>query len=158
MTHSRLTCWISAALIAGTASFTSPVTAASAKPPRPNLKLTVSTHSGLYPLDLILGGFIKDADLMAFESCLITVEWAERTPGKQELLSKKEVPCLQATSDKTVPESFKITLTLDEPGYYSFRLVLVSKAGKRYASASQEVRAIRSTFAVGGTAIRTDDR
>jgi len=125
---------------------------------RPDMKLKVSTHHGFVPLSLDLEGSILGADRSAIASCVVTSEWSYRTPGGQDLISKKESPCVEAATETTLPESFKLRQVLSEPGTYSFRMVLVSRTGKRYASTSQEVKVIKSALEAGGVTTRSGNR
>src|SRR5258706_2925303 len=129
MTRSGFARWFTTLSIAAVTFTVTPLMAASAQPRRPDLKLRVSTHHGFMPLDLALDGSIGAEDRSAFQSCLVTVERTYTTPGGQELNSKKESPCIESASTTNVPESFKMKVSLDEPGTYSYRLVLVSPAG-----------------------------
>lgn len=127
-------------------------------PKRPDMKLSVSTHHGFSPLSLVLEGAILETDRSEFESCLVTVEWTDKTPDGQALISRKESPCVDPPAGTTLPESFKLKVNLPEPGTSSYRMILASKAGKRFASTSQEVEVIKSAFEVGATTTRSDNR
>lgn len=164
MKNPRTASRLGVALVAAASLTASALMAESSQPERPDMKLKVSTHHGFYPLDLTLEGSIQMVELASIDTCLLTVDWTYTTPAGQDLISKKEMPCLEPASgttvpgmSNTVPEMFKTRVFLDEPGTYSYRIVLVSKTGKRFASASQEVKVIKSPVEVGATATRTDN-
>jgi hypothetical protein len=127
-----------------------------AKPARPVMKLRVSTHHGYLPLTVRVEGTLADTEPAAIDACFLSVEWTYTPPGGQRLNSKKESPCVEPPSQVAVPESFKKDVTLEEAGTYSYRIVLVGKEGKRFASTSQEVRVIKGPVEVGITGTRTD--
>ncbi|HEY3176642.1 MAG TPA: hypothetical protein VGK94_12880 [Candidatus Polarisedimenticolia bacterium] len=135
-----------------------PAAAAAGKPERPEMKLRVSTHHGYLPLSLSLEGMVTGTEPAGIQECLLTVEWSYTTPGGQRLNSKTESPCVDTPAEARVPESFKKSVTLKEAGTYSYRIVLVGKEGKRFASTSQEVQVIKSPLEVGAAATRTDGR
>ena len=131
-------------------------TAATPKPPRPEMKLHVSTHHGYLPLYVTLEGKVTGTEPAAIDTCLLSVEWTYTTPAGQHLNSKTESPCVEPEAEARVPESFKKEVTLKEAGTYSYRIILVGKEGKRFASTSQEVKVIKSPLEVGVKATRAD--
>ena len=84
--------------------------------PRPDVKLSVSTHSGPLPLDLTLKGELPGVTSEQFEACYINVEWTYQTPAGTVLNSKKDLPCVEPGAEIRLPATFEKTLTLKEPG------------------------------------------
>jgi len=128
---------------------------------KPVMKLKVSTHSGPTPLSVELSGSFTGGEPAEWSSCLVTVEWTYTTPGGSHLTSKEEMPCVDAPIEPArsgVAPAFKRTLTLKEPGIYSYRMVLVAADGKPTASASQEVKAYRGKLEVGVTGTHVTNR
>jgi hypothetical protein len=155
---SRLTLIVAAFIAAILLLGVSASAVAGARPARPGMKLRVSTHHGYLPLTVTVEGKLADTEPAAIDACLLSVEWTYTPPGGQTLNSKEESPCVEPPSQIRVPESFKKDVTLKEAGTYSYRIILVGKEGKRFASTSQEVRVIKGPVEVGTTVTRTDGR
>ena len=121
--------------------------------PRPKMKLRVSTHSGPLPLELKLTGAFTGVAPQDITGCLVTVESNYTSPAGITETTKKELPCVdgQVEAGSPVATSFKKEMTLKDPGVYSYRMVLVDKAGQRMASTSQEVKVYRSSHEMGVT-------
>lgn len=109
---------------------------------KPKLDLTVSTFNGYIPLSLKLSGTISGIDLAQVEACQISVEWqGEKTPGILRN-SKDYLSCVD--KEAALTSNVSKELLLGEPGVYSYRLVVTPKGGKPVASASREVKVVRS--------------
>jgi len=124
--------------------------------PKPELRLRVSTHSGVIPLALTLKGELIDVDGAAYAKCLVRVEWTHKTPGGFEFNSVDEFPCAKDESSDPLPSSFEKTVSLGEPGTYSYRIVLEPVEGRRLAGTTQDVRVFRSPFELGVTADKSE--
>jgi hypothetical protein len=119
-------------------------------PAKPALHLKASTRNGYSPLEVTLTGNLLGADPADLDSCLLSEEWTGDTPvSGLKPNTKKTIPCVTALEDGHVPRSFERKLTLNEPGTYSYRILLTPKGQRTIASQSIEVRAVRSQFGIG---------
>ena len=146
---------VSAGMVAG------PAFGGGTKPGKPIMKLRVSTHSGMTPLSLDVTGSFTAGEPAEITGCLVTVDRTYTTPGGNTLISKEELPCVEPQAEApaaSVPASFKKTMTLKEPGIYSYRMVLIGQDGKRMASVSQEVKVFVGRVEAGVGAHVTTNR
>jgi hypothetical protein len=124
-----------------------------AKPAKPTLRLKTSAYHGIAPLKVTLTGDIIGGEPAAVNTCLLSEEWTGDTPvSGLAPNTKRTIPCVTVLDDGNVPRSFQREVTLSEPGVYSYRILLTPKEGRRIASQSIEVRAVRSRFEVKSTA------
>ena len=119
---------------------------------KPELRLRVSTHSGVIPLELELKGRLIGVDLETIKACYLRSEWTYDSPGGFKFYSGiEEVPCAGEGKEAVIPEAFEKSLLIDQPGTYSYRIILEPIDGRRRAGTSQEVRVFRSRFELGVT-------
>jgi hypothetical protein len=128
---------------------------------RKNLKLRVSTHHGYVPVELRLEGNLEGLAFDGPATCLISVEYSYTTPGGYPLQAKEEFPCTGSgggagPGDSILPRTFVKNLTLEEPGTYSYRIVVEPRGGHRIAGTTQEVKVYRGRIGVDVRTIQRD--
>jgi hypothetical protein len=124
-------------------------------PIKPKLELSVSTFNGYIPLALKITGAIKDVDVASIEKCEISVEWqGEKVPGILRN-SKDYLPCV-ADGKAALTSEIRREFVIEEPGTYSYRLVVTPKDGKPVASASREVKVVRTPLEMKVTGTTTN--
>lgn len=116
---------------------------------RPEMSFRLSTYHGKSPLEVTLTAQIKQPSARAMKSCWIRADWENTTGVGLPFRSRKEIPCAGEKAEIKVPGSFEKTLHLEKAGTYSYRIILEDHEGKRYASASREVKVLE-----GGVGIR----
>ena len=117
---------------------------ATRKPRRPKMKLRLSTYSSLNPLELKVSVEIALNDRRAIKACWIQEEWTNTTGVGLPFNKREETPCVPLPAEFPAPESFEKTFKLIKAGEYSYRVILEDREGKRYASATREVKVVES--------------
>jgi len=105
------------------------------------LYLRVSTHSGLFPLEVDLRGELRGVDLTTIQSCTIRVDRTYLTPSGMNLVERAEHACIAgAVPENPILPTFKRTLVLQEPGDYLLRIMLQPKEGRPIAGMTHPVK------------------
>lgn len=132
--------------------------ASAAKAPRPDLKLRVSTYHGYIPLDLTLGGDIKNVDPANYARCIVQEDRTYRTPGGSNIKEREGLLCGDKNSEGAVMSSFELNVEIKEPGIYVYRIILepAEKGIRRLVGRTYEVRVFRSSLEVGATVERVE--
>jgi hypothetical protein len=122
-----------------------------------DLWLRVSTHHGFRPLQVALKGELRGIDTSEYKACHVRVDWAYEGPSGITFNQRKDHPCVVGEGEEPVPSSFERKMTLDEPGEYILRIVLVPKEGRPLAGLTHEIQVFRSSLEVGIAVTRTDN-
>jgi len=142
--------WTMALVLALTAALpASPRAADEKQEHKLEIHLSVSAHHGKIPLTVTLTGSVSGIDPKSVESCSISEEWVGWEVSGLPLNSKRTFPCVSSTKEGDLPQAFTREVTLKEPGTYSYRILIKPKDGRAVASASREVKVVRSPVELG---------
>ena len=151
--------WTIALLLALTAALPSASRAADEKrekKPKPEIHLSVSAHHGKSPLNVTLTGSISGIDPKTVESCSISEEWVGWEVSEMPLNSKRTFSCVSSTKEGDIPQAFTREVTLKQPGTYIYRILIKPRDGRAVASASREVKVVRSPVELGIAGEKTE--
>jgi len=111
-------------------------------PVRPKVRLSVSTHHGFAPLDIVLTGQLEGVDLTDQQYCHVGVEWEISSPLGTVSTSKQDPRCLHPPEQTQVQFVFSKVTTLSRPGDYTYRLILHRRDGEPLMSNTQAVKVL----------------
>jgi hypothetical protein len=122
-----------------------------AGPAQPEISLTVSTHHGYLPLDLVVIGRILGMEPRDVQSCEVTKEFVGSEGPGTPWRSKESHTCVSSIGEGGFPETFTRKDVLTKPGTYSYRVLIRSKDGTKLSSIARDVKVVRSPFGVSIT-------